>query len=57
MCSGNAAKVLGIYNSDQSTGSLETGKNADILIGSILNDSPGYRFRIDDVFLKGTKII
>lgn len=57
MCSGNPAKVLGIYDSGPYTGGIETGKSADLIIGDIIQDDSGYRLNIENVFLKGKMII
>jgi N-acetylglucosamine-6-phosphate deacetylase len=57
MCSGNPAKVLGIYDSPDGSGSIETGKSADIIIGDITYKNERYRLHIDKVFLKGMMIV
>jgi len=54
MCSRNPARVLGV---DDHTGSIATGKRADMLIGGITRDDNGYRFSIDNVFLNGVLLI
>ena len=65
LCSRNPAKILGIYEPqgsatglpvDNFTGSLETGKSADIIIAEINKMSSGYELNIDKVFVKGYQL-
>ena len=57
MCSGNAAKQIGIYASNSKnnvgTGSIEVGKSADILITNIQRVNDKYELRIDQAILNG----
>ncbi|MFA7288918.1 MAG: amidohydrolase family protein [Melioribacteraceae bacterium] len=52
MCSQNPANILGL----KSTGSIEIGKNADILVSEIMNDKNNYKLKISNVFLKGNVV-
>jgi N-acetylglucosamine-6-phosphate deacetylase len=56
MCSDNPARVLGIYNSQDNTGSIEIGKRADLLIGEIARVGEKYRFNINQVMVNGMTI-
>jgi len=57
MCSKNPAEILGIYTSKEEgqdcTGSLEEGKNADIIIAGIFRRNDSYKVEIENVFIKG----
>ncbi|RJP69113.1 MAG: hypothetical protein C4539_08095 [Ignavibacteriales bacterium] len=61
MCSGNPARILGIYNSKGSdknlgTGSIEINKLADIVIADIAETKEGYKLVVEDVIMNGKMI-
>lgn len=65
ICSKNPAKVLGIFSPIENkhnrekisyTGSIERGKNADLIIANIEKNDSGYKLEINNVFVKGNKI-
>ncbi|MFO7899175.1 MAG: amidohydrolase family protein [Planctomycetota bacterium] len=57
MCSTNAARMIGFHDEpDEATGSIEPGKWADLVLGS-LDGGPGdYRFHVERVFVRGNEI-
>lgn len=58
MCSNNPAKILGIYDTEsEATGSLEEGKQADVIITEINKNNDKYELKISDVFVKGNKVL
>lgn len=65
MCSGNPARVIGIFEPDTATemknmsrytGSIETGKSADVLVADIGGSQGNRRVKIDTVFVKGQAV-
>jgi len=61
MCSGNPAKILGIYdctvsNKKLCAGSIEINKLADIVIADIEEHNDGYRLKVENVVMKGRLI-
>lgn len=53
LCSVNPAKILGIYDSKDKTGSIEIGKSADIMIAKITQNEQGYQLTPQKVIVKG----
>ena len=63
LCSKNPADILGIYKPDANknskinyTGSIEIGKSADIIIGSIKKNVDRFKLEIDNVLVKGNRL-
>jgi len=57
MCSANPAKLIGLYDGPaESTGALERGKWADIVLGKLAGKPGSYRFRVEQVFARGRPV-
>ncbi len=59
MCSENPAKVLGLFsntNLENSTGSIEENKSADLIIADIKKVNDNYKLSIDKVILGGKPV-
>lgn len=65
LCSINPAKILSIYEANSnkdnskhsaSTGSIEVGKSADLIIAEISKQKKKYKLRISNVFVKGQQL-
>jgi len=54
ICSTNAARLLGLADeSEEATGSVERGKWADLVGGSIEGEPGNYRFKVERLFVRG----
>jgi len=55
MCSANPAKMIGFYDdADEGTGSLEPGKWADIVLGTLRGKPGDYTFDVEQLLVRGT---